>query len=1096
MNYKSVQTIIFVLILVSTIFSKDNKNKRLNTSLQKPQETSDIWLDVNRFRSIFRNNGIWHFDVIANTEGTEWPAGSGDSPIFASGQYIGAKVNGEIKVAAIQHSATEFQAGEIDSPGVALNPKDPKYRWYELRSDGTGDWDNWPTEQGARIDENGDPLLIGDQTIFSVWNDLTDHAEYGTNKLSVEVRQTAFAFDNFNALGDVQFIKWQLVNKSGQFWDSTYFSVWQDPDLGDASDDLIGCDSIFGMGFCYNAYNDDQTYGIAPPATGVDFVQGPIIEELGSNVTLPDGSVLQDKRMLQMTCFDHWPGGDSPMGNPWDGEDVWNYMRGFWRDGTPITFGNRGYNTPGPSHPPTKFMFSGDPESQSGWLDYGADDRRFFMTTGPFPMAAWTAHDLSSDLNGNGQPDFGEPGVQEIVAAVMVARGTSNLNSVTVLKEVDQLAELAYSHNFKFVTPPESPVVQVSELSNEVILSWDDRSEYNENCTLYDAEDPFLSYYIGDTIYVNNVPIIIDDSTYNFYGYTIYQYSSIEGDNPVIYDQWDIGEGKDPRPYTKTRYIKITENNNPDVGPQGTPLINGKEYYFSVVAESFNEFGNPKFLQNEPEIFSVTPRVTPGITGFSSQVGDTVLVQHLGFDPTISLGVGEILVLVVDPSKTSGDDYRVTFKADTIGSPLWYLVNMTTGDTVLKDQKNQRGDDAYTIVDGLLVKVFGVDYDFTSFQCVANAAGPLDPAESAAAPWQNFPCPTGVDVDGYVTDGQQVGSGMWMFHSDADAPSSAGGEPRSYNMFIERSMRGQNFNYAVPYDWEMRFTVGGSWAVRAYEGGEVLKVPFELWNIGINTPDNSADDYRLIPWFESNGSLGKLQTDPTGMTWQLDPNDHPGSGGENDPYTPSIYWRIPDEHLYGITGETGYRAFLAAIDTVAGNEGSYGYGGEEVIARSVLINWNGDDVSDSTVNPATQMVPEQGTIFRFITTKPNTSNDYFAFTAPAEVVATSSSLKEDMRRIKVVPNPYYGLHSGELSADNRWVQFTFLPPQCTIRIFTLAGHLCRKLEKNDPSTPFLKWDMRNEHKLPLGSGVYIYHVDAAGIGEKIGKIVIYSPDYK
>jgi len=369
MNYKSVQTIIFVLILVSTIFSKDNKNKRLNTSLQKPQETSDIWLDVNRFRSIFRNNGIWHFDVIANTEGTEWPAGSGDSPIFASGQYIGAKVNGEIKVAAIQHSATEFQAGEIDSPGVALNPKDPKYRWYELRSDGTGDWDNWPTEQGARIDENGDPLLIGDQTIFSVWNDLTDHAEYGTNKLSVEVRQTAFAFDNFNALGDVQFIKWQLVNKSGQFWDSTYFSVWQDPDLGDASDDLIGCDSIFGMGFCYNAYNDDQTYGIAPPATGVDFVQGPIIEELGSNVTLPDGSVLQDKRMLQMTCFDHWTGGDSPMGNPWDGEDVWNYMRGFWRDGTSITFGNRGYNTPGPSHPPTKFMFSGDPESQSGWLD-------------------------------------------------------------------------------------------------------------------------------------------------------------------------------------------------------------------------------------------------------------------------------------------------------------------------------------------------------------------------------------------------------------------------------------------------------------------------------------------------------------------------------------------------------------------------------------------------------------------------------------------------------------------------------------------------------------------------------------------------------
>jgi len=1088
---------VFLFLIISTLDSEDKSKKNYSTTIQKPLITDDIWLDANRLRGVFRNNGIWHFDIINNTQGTFWPAGSRNSPIFASGQWIGAKVNGEIKVAAVYHSATEFQPGEIDSPGVALNPEDPKYRWYELRSNGTGDWTNWPIYQGAPVDKNGDPLLTGDQTIFSVWNDLVGHNAFNTPPLGIEVRQTAFSFDNLNALGDIQFIKWQLVNKSGEDWDSTYFTLWQDPDLGDASDDLVGCDSSLGLGFCYNAGNDDQTYGFAPPATGMDFVQGPIVDEIGSSVMLPNGQVLHNKKMLQMTCFLFYNGNDSYDGNPDDGQDVWNYMKGLWRNFAPITYGDRGTNPPSAANPITTFMFAGDPETEqgTGWLDYAEDDRRFMMTTGSFPMAAWTAYDLSSDLNGNGQPDFGEPGVQEIVAAVMVARGTSNLNSVTVLKEVDQLAELAYSHNFKFVAPPCSPNVQVSELPNEIIFTWDERSEYNGDGTLYDAEDPFLSFYIGDTIYINNVPIIIDDSTYNFFGYTVYQYSSIEGDNPVVYDSWDIGEGKDPRPYTETRHIKITKNKNSEVGAYDSQLINGKEYFFSVVAESFNEFGNPKYLNDEPEIFSVTPRVTPGITDFSSQVGDTVLVEHLGFDPTISLGVGGILVLVVDPSKTTGDDYRVTFNTDTIGSPLWYLVNMTTGDTVLRDQKNQRGDDAYTIADGLLVKVFGDVYDFTSFQCVSNAAGPIDPPESFAAPWQNFPVPIG-DGNEYPTDGQQVGSGLWLFHTSADAASSYGGINGPYDKFIELSMHGTNLRRAVPYDWEMRFTAEGSWAIRALEDGVVLKVPFELWNVGINTPDNPGDDFRLIPWFESNGSLGKLQTDTTGMTFQLDPNDHPGSGGDNDPYTPSIYWRIPDEHIGGIPGEAGYQAFLAAIDTIAGNEGLYVYGGEEVIARSVLINWNGDDVSDSTVNPATQMVPEQGTIFRFITTKPNTTNDYFTFTAPAAVVVTTSSLKEDMKRIKTVPNPYYGLHSGELNAENRWVQFTFLPPQCTIRIFTLAGHLCRKLEKNDPSTPFLKWDMRNEHKLPLGSGVYIYHVDAAGIGEKIGKIVIYSPDYK
>jgi len=1093
------KTYLYVIIILSILIiplKSDIKNKKKLPSLNKPTETSDIWLDANRLSGAFRNNGIWHFDVVNATQGTEWPTGSGNSPIFAAGQWIGAKVNGEIRVAGIQHSATEYQPGEIDSPGVALNPEDPKYRWYELRSDGTGDWNSWPIDQGAPIDENGDPLLIGDQTIFSVWNDLADHAEFGTNPLNIEVRQTAFAFNNINALGDVQFVKWQLVNKSGEDWDSTYFTLWQDPDLGDAGDDLVGCDSVLGIGFCYNAGNDDQTYGIAPPATGMDFVQGPIIDEMGSSVTLPNGQVLHNKKMLQMTCFLFYNGNDSYDGNPRDGQDVWNYMKGLWRNFAPITYGDRGTNPPSTTNPVTTFMFSGDPETEQGigWLDYAEDDRRFMMTTGSFPMPAWTAYDLSSDLNGNGQPDFGEPGVQEIVAAVMVARGTSNLNSVTVLKQVDHLVQQAYYNNFQLVTPPVPPFVNVSELSNEIVLAWDERSEYNENGSLYDAEDPFLSFYIGDTIYVNNVPIIIDDSTYNFYGYTVYQYSSIEGDNPVVYDSWDIGEGKDPRSYTETRHIKITKNKNSEVGAYDSQLINGKEYFFSVVAESFNEFGNPKYLNDEPEIFSVTPRVTPGITGYSSQVGDTVLAEHLGFDPTISLGNGDILVVVVDPSKTTGDDYRVTFGTDNHGISVWHLLNMTNGDTLLKNQKNRREDDAYTVVDGLLVKIFGVDNDFTSFQCVANASGTLNPAESAAAPWQNFPCPTGVDPDGYVTDGQQVGTGHWMFNTSADTSSSIGGRNPSYSAFISRSMRGQNLNYAVPYDWEMRFTVGGSWAVRAYEGGEVLKVPFELWNIGSNTPDDVGDDYRLIPWFESNGSLGKLQTDPTGMTWQLDPNDHSVSGGSNDPYTPSIYWRIPDEHLSAIPGETGYQAYLTAIDTAAGNSGTYTYGGEEVMARSVLINWNGDDVSDGSVDPSTQMVPEQGTIFRLITTKPNTSNDYFAFTAPAEVVATSSSLKEDMRRIKVVPNPYYGLHSGELSADNRWVQFTYLPPQCTIRIFTLAGHLCRKLEKDDASTPFLKWDIRNEHKLPVGSGVYVYHVDAPGIGEKIGKIVVYSPD--
>jgi len=1091
---KKIPVVLLLTMLLSIcLFGEESNNGNSSTLFYKPQATSDIWLNANRVNAAFRNNGIWHFDVIANTWGCEWPKGSHNSPIFAGGQWIAAKVNGETKVAGVQHSATEFQAGMILSPGVADNPKDGKYIWYELNTSGNDDRTRWPVDQGAPVDGNGDPLLIGDQTIFSVWNDLGDHAQYGTNKLSVEVRQTAFAFNRADALGDMQFIKWQMVNKSGEDWDSTYFSIWLDPDLGGATDDLVGCDTTLGLGYTYNAVANDQSYGATPPAQGIDFFQGPIVDMIDSTVTLPNGTVLQDKTMLKMTSFVFYNNNDSPSGNPDDGHDVWNYMTGFWKDDLPITFGDRG-RTPG--NAPTKFMFSGDPVTQTGWLDSEADDRRFLMTTGPFPMPAWADYGTDGMPNtgdidgteGNGAPDFGEPGVQEIVAGVILAQGTDYLNSVAKLREVDGLAQLAYDLDFNLAKAPLPPIVQVNELENEIILTWDKASEYLEDgITPYQSEDPIVVAALGDTVILDNVVQVIDDGDYNFYGYSVYQYSDASGKDPVLLEHWDIGPTATASPYTAQRYAKITQNKNTVVGNSGLPLVNGKEYYFGVVAEGYLAYGAPKVFTSPPTIRSVTPMATPGITGFSSVVGDTIVSEHLRFDQNIGLSGGDLVVIVVDPSKTTGHDYRVVFKTDTLDNPLWDLVNTTTGDTVLNNQINQRGDDAYTIVDGLMVQVFGAVNGFTNFECVANANGPISPPEGAAADFQNFPSLR-------PTDAQQVGSGLWMFHTGADAASSAGGTRGPYDAFLERSMRGSNFDVAVPYDWEMRITNEGSWAVRAFEDGLVLKVPFELWCIGLGTPDDPSDDFRLIPWFLSNGGVGALQTDTTGMTWQLDPNDHPGSGGDNDPYTSWVYWRVPDEHVDYSAGEAGYQAYLAAIDTVAGNEGTYGYGGAEVIARSVLMSWNGDDVSDGSVDPATQMTPELGTVIRLTTTKPNTTNDYYTFTAPSAVVVSTTDIKADMEKIKVVPNPYYGYHSGELDPFNRWVQFTYLPPTCTVRIFDLAGNLIRKLEKDDDSTPFLQWDMKNEYELPVASGIYVFHVDAPEIGEKIGKIAIFTPN--
>ena len=93
-------------------------------------------------------------------------------------------------------------------------------------------------------------------------------------------------------------------------------------------------------------------------------------------------------------------------------------------------------------------------------------------------------------------------------------------------------------------------------------------------------------------------------------------------------------------------------------------------------------------------------------------------------------------------------------------------------------------------------------------------------------------------------------------------------------------------------------------------------------------------------------------------------------------------------------------------------------------------------------------------------------------------------------KVKAVPNPYFAHSTYELNRFNRQLKFTHLPAQCTIRIFNLAGDLVRTLNKND-ATSQATWDLNTKNGLPVGSGVYIYHVDAPGAGTVTGKVAVF-----
>ncbi|GIK59189.1 MAG: hypothetical protein HND39_05070 [Ignavibacteriota bacterium] len=131
-----------------------------------------------------------------------------------------------------------------------------------------------------------------------------------------------------------------------------------------------------------------------------------------------------------------------------------------------------------------------------------------------------------------------------------------------------------------------------------------------------------------------------------------------------------------------------------------------------------------------------------------------------------------------------------------------------------------------------------------------------------------------------------------------------------------------------------------------------------------------------------------------------------------------------------------------------------------------------------------------GDIFRFNYDNPiQIGTDTYNYKTTAATFSTELA-KDQVDEINVFPNPYYGVNSEELNKYNRFVTFTHLPEQATIRIFNLAGVHVRTIQKDD-SGQFQRWDLANENGLPVASGLYIAYIDMPVVGTtKILKLAI------
>jgi len=1040
-------------------------------------------INVNNLQMFVTNQGGYAEDwalvlETAKNDGLYFPAGTDKTVLFSAGIWVGGLVDGDIRLAVGAFDTPEYIQGPADENGNA-QPDQTRYKVYKIVGDSSvwnnpiktglnttdgipytrldstlhyNDYTEWQDPaviaDGAPVDGDGLPALIGDQMLWTVFNDdavdslgFHEYDSYGggTEPLGVELQASFFGFDLPGALGNTIFAKWIIINKGSNVIESTFVSLWADPDLGGASDDFVGCDTGLSLGYCYNATNNDNTYGSSPPAIGFDFLQGPIVPSVGDTAVLNDGTVYPDMKVLGMSSFNKYINGTDP-DIP---EQGYGYMKGF----------NAVEDCPtcpyvDPDGVTTKYFGAGDPVRGIGWIDSNPADRRYMLSTGPFT--------------------FNPGDTQVVVAAILVGQGKDRLSSVTALKFYDILAQYAYDVNFDIPAPPPRPVVNAEAYDRKVTLTWTNRSEVDYDVATHDFEGYIV--YQGETTVGPWVPIGSFDIK-NGYG-TLKDFVLNQDLGDVVYQPvvYGLDEGIDYGMEITEDYIN------------GGRLNNGMTYYYAVTAYSYDYedwqtysndpttpdtlFNVPKglwFLENRQQAIPLTPQDdSPGDDWGTAEA----TVVQARYDSAQAPATDIIEANIIDPNKVNGHTYEIVFRplyddtlVDTSVTPwdttivpydtlevqngelvriyqYWELWDMTTNTRLLKRQYNKSGDGNYEVFDGIQFKVIGAH--IPTFQGVYYDNN--NTAHRRALGGVNW---GGTFYDG----GCDFGYNFWGGYLDPETM------PDSFTTIeirftddipLTREPTGQRaYNYCR-----------GCVPNYGYQG--YFQVPFTAW-------DATNERQVNVTFVEA------IDSDVYDSTWDPDAS---GVGGR--------------EYLLPLKSD-----YDGDAESDAGT-GSIDYTTEDFLDGSTFDFLYGAWVA---LRSETDVV-DSGDVLRFQWANPADANDFYTISTDMAVTDNVSLAQSALDNVRVVPNPYYAYSAYENDQFDRQVRILGVPEEFTIRIFNLAGDKVRTLESNDmsvkqPNQSWAVWNLATDEGLPVAAGVYIWYLEAPGIGNVYGKMAIF-----
>lgn len=670
-----------------------------------------------------------------------------------------------------------------------------------------------------------------------------------------------------------------------------------------------------------------------------------------------------------------------------------------------------------------------------------------------------------------------------------------------------------YDADYSFAKPPRPPFLTAAPGDGKVTLVWDQSAESSRD-PVYGFDFEMYKVYRSTEPEFNDVKTITDA-----FGNPLLWEPLLSATGDKV--QFDIENGLYGAHPVPISGFGVSYDMGTDSGLEysvvDSTVDNGRTYYYCVV--SVDHGFHSSFFETGISVYENLAEITP--TESSKIIEVDAFDRPVNVDRNCSVVVPQKPALGYKPPQLVDGVQRMSGDAS----------GRLSVEFLLPDEANSQGyeyeftftdDNSYAEVDSLLLKN-GLTTSFTLRNVSTSEVLATSPPGSRGDEIFNSNVLRAKTYDGMkftITNPlvPEPATTVWLENS-----SSSRGTPAPATVI---SVDAPDGNLAVPADYEIRVSEIGADTSNSLSPRNRIVTNYSIWDVTnlnnpvrmpfqLTEPTTPVVPADTIAGMLSPGDVINLRVASVALgdygyytrsTWQLQVFLSPNAQSALDATLVSANALYDSLATYSVRG-MHLRPFGGDLDVteleVFLNDLNQWYEG---LMDSLLSVPGLQTVVQTTPLPSVGLetlariqaneMPVDGDIFLIETSKPFDRDDVLSFKVDGDIL--EEPLSEDvLDNIYVVPDPYVAVNSLEARSillsgrGERRIDFRNLPKECTIRIFAISGRLIKVIEHvgaND--TSIATWNLQSDDGLDISYGVYIYHVDAPGIGEKIGRFAI------